>query len=389
MINIQEKAQCNGCRVCGDICPANAISFKADILDGFAYPVVDATRCVDCHLCEIKCAQAQEYLHVNRLEPEVYAAWSNDDEKRLLCTSGGMFWELAKWIVENGGAVIACRYTDDYRGAYHDIATSLEDLIPLCGSKHVQSDTTGIFSRTKSALNSFPYVLFVGSPCQVAALYLFLGNEPENLYTADFICNSINSPKAQAKYIDQLASDYGSKVVFSRAKDKRFGWNNFGSSARFENGQEYYASRDEDLRVVGYHKGHLFVRSSCYECKYKRIPRNADVTLADFWGIKPDERNPKMEEGTSLVMINSQKGKDFFDKVSTHIGFYKKDFESALAGNPAILKSAQASGRSEAAFAALATENFRTVVNKYYLKDSLITRIKKYVKKIIREGLNI
>ena len=87
---------------------------------------------------------------------------------------------------------------DDYRGAYHCVAENMKQLLPLCGSKHVQSNTVGIYRKTKELLTSGRTVMFVGMPCQVAALLGFLGKEYDNLLAADFICNSINSPKAQA-----------------------------------------------------------------------------------------------------------------------------------------------------------------------------------------------
>ena len=320
-----EQKDCNGCSVCGELCPSKAISFHDDVLNGFWYPEVDAEKCIQCGLCIKRCPQNNPFRRKNIMpEAEVFAAWSNDDDIRLLCTSGGIFYELARQVINEGGVVIACSYTDDFRGAYHKAAFTEDEIIPLCGSKHVQSRTEGIYSKVKEYLNEYPLVMFAGAPCQTAGLYSFLNAEPENLITVDFICNSINSPKAQAKYIDYLEDEYGSKLVYARSKDKRYGWNNFGSSAKFENGTEYYASRNEDARVIGYHHGHLFIRTSCLDCKYKVLPRNADITLADFWGIEPDTRNPKLELGTSAVMCNSEKGAAFFESLSERVGCYSK-----------------------------------------------------------------
>ena len=44
------KSSCTGCKMCGDVCPKHCISFKEDI-EGFFYPTVDESRCVDCGLC--------------------------------------------------------------------------------------------------------------------------------------------------------------------------------------------------------------------------------------------------------------------------------------------------------------------------------------------------
>jgi len=56
-------------------------------------------------------------------------------------------------------------------------------------------------------------------------------------------------------------------------------------------------------------------RYSCYECPFARIPRQGDITLADYWGIK--EFFPKMDRthGVSLLLLNTQRGEIVFDKV--------------------------------------------------------------------------
>lgn len=380
MVDKFEKDKCNGCAVCGDLCPQKAISFEADKLTGFRCPKVDYNKCIHCGLCTKKCPQNTPFRRKNMPEAEVYAAWSLDDKIRMLCTSGGLFYELAFSVIEYGGAVVACSYTDDFKGSYHCVAVTKEQLISQCGSKHVQSDTVGIYQETRQLLEKYPKVMFVGTPCQVAALYQFLGKEPENLLTVDFICNSINSPKAQSHYIAYLEEIYGAKVVTSRAKDKRYGWNHFGSSARFENGKEYYADRSKDARVVGYHNGALFIRSSCLNCQYKILPRNADITLGDFWGIETDDRNPKLEMGTSAVLTNSVKGDSAFKSISSRIGYYQKTIEDVLKGNRALLYSAAANGNGEKAFAELETQRFDKVVNKYKTKRSFARRILSKIK---------
>ena len=56
MIDLKRKENCTGCKACGDICPKGAISFQTD-KEGFWYPEVDPSKCVDCHLCEKVCAR--------------------------------------------------------------------------------------------------------------------------------------------------------------------------------------------------------------------------------------------------------------------------------------------------------------------------------------------
>lgn len=380
------KKDCNGCAVCGDICPAGAIYFREDMLTGFWYPALDREKCIECGECEAKCPQKNPVERKVRSEPEVKAAWSKRDEVRLMCSSGGIFYEIASSVIAQKGAVIACSYTEDFRGAFHKTAVNQEELLPLCGSKYVQSDTVGIYKKTKELLESYPLVLFVGAPCQIAALYRFFegGGELEKLLTVDFICNSVNSPKSQAKYIDYLEEAYGSKLVYARAKDKRNGWTNFGSSARFANGKEYYAGVESDAREVAYHDGHLFIRESCQCCQYKKLPRNADITLGDFWGIERDARNPGMELGTSAVMANSEKGVRFMEQLKPAIEYYEKTLEDVLRGNPALVQSMKADRNSYKAFKALDSMRFDYVVDRYRGRNGRKQRMLRRVKKIVK-----
>ena len=54
-------------------------------------------------------------------------------------------------------------------------------------------------------------------------------------------------------------------------------------------------------------------------CSFKGIGRQADISLADFWGVQ--EILPEMldDKGTSLVLIHSTKGQALFDAVKKNM----------------------------------------------------------------------
>ena len=58
----------------------------------------------------------------------------------------------------------------------------------------------------------------------------------------------------------------------------------------------------------------VILRPSCYNCKAKGGRSGSDLTIADFWGI--DQLNPDLDDdcGTSLVLINSEKGVIYFNQ---------------------------------------------------------------------------
>lgn len=95
MIQITDKTLCCGCNACGDICPYNAISYRADE-EGFWYPVVDEALCVNCNLCEKVCPVIHKNEKIIRYtEPLVYAAYSKNKDIRIDSTSGGIHSELS------------------------------------------------------------------------------------------------------------------------------------------------------------------------------------------------------------------------------------------------------------------------------------------------------
>ena len=315
MIEIKDKKNCTGCYACYSICPKNAITLEEDN-EGFKYPKIDRKKCINCGLCDKVCPVLnKKNIEENRSkEPSVMAAWNKDTDTRLDSTSGGIFSEIASKIFTQGGYVCGAIYDENFMVKH--IVTNDIDLLPkLRSSKYLQSDIEDCFKQIKKLLNNNEKVLICGSPCQIAGLYNFLGKDYENLLTCDFICRGMNSPKIFKMYIKSLEKKYKTKIKSIKFKNKIHGWHNFSTKIDFENGKTYIGGRYFDSYMVGYLRYNAFVRPSCYECKFKDLPRKSDITLADFWGI--EKINPRLDnnQGTSLVLLNSEKGKEFFKKL--------------------------------------------------------------------------
>ena len=75
-------------------------------------------------------------------------------------------------------------------------------------------------------------------------------------------------------------------------------------------------------------------RHSCGVCHYTNLQRPSDITLADFWGW---ERNvPGMnddDKGISLVLLNTKKGEELFEKVCQRIEIREVDINNCLQPN--------------------------------------------------------
>lgn len=333
MIQITDKTQCCGCNACGDVCTHSAITFKTDI-EGFWYPVVDKEKCVDCGLCEQVCPIINvDKLKKNDLpESECYAAEHKNLEVVFDSTSGGLFSALADIMYRDKGYVGGAVFNDDF-SVRHFISNDKSDLPRLRSSKYLQSNLEGFYSEVKKLLKAGEKVLVCGTPCQMAALRAFLGKDYENLIIADFICLGINSPKVWRKYLDSFEERYGHKVIYCKAQSKEYGWRNLTQKVILDNGKEYYETSSQSNFTKGYLRTHVYARPSCYDCKFKGYPRMADITLADFWGVEKVDKSLDKNLGTSLVMVNSEKGKAFFERVKARINYHPVPFSSIESGN--------------------------------------------------------
>lgn len=242
--------------------------------------------------------------------PETYAVWSKDQDIRYCSTSGGAFTEFAKAIIADGGLVAGARYNDENL-VEHDLIDSYEGIEKLRQSKYMSSSMGDIYKRVKTELDSGRLVGFCGSPCQVAGLYSFLGKEYENLFTMDFICRGMNSPKAFKAWLSEIEQREGCKVTKVWFKYKEGGWKTSPRRTRldFENGSYKIYKGEKNLYMHGYLTSNLYIRPCCGDCRFKGVPRKSDVTFADFWGIDKELDDDK---GTSMLLVNSEKGKKIF-----------------------------------------------------------------------------
>ena len=391
MINITDKTKCCGCCACVDVCTHKAITLQEDI-EGFWYPTVDKDKCVECGLCEKVCPE----LNIADLKKNDYpkpaktiAAIHRNMRIRWDSTSGGAFTALADAMYRQGGYVSGAIYNDDF-SVRNFISNNPEDLVKIRSSKYLQSKAEGVYAEIRSLLRKGEKVLACGTPCQMAALRSFLRKDYENLIIVDFICRGVNSPKVYRKYLDSLERKYGGKVVYVKAKNKELGWRNLTRKVVFDNGEVYYGVKMEDDFRRGYHTN-VFCRPSCYTCQYKGFPRIADITIADFWGIEKVDKNLDNNIGTSMILLNSQKGEKYFELVKEDLEYKEAKFESILAGNGALTSPLSAPKiNREQFFNDLDVENFEWVTEKYFpLKKASKVSAKQKIKEKIKILRNV
>lgn len=338
---ITEMQNCTGCAACENICPKNAISMKLNE-EGFLYPAIDADLCINCNMCNKVCPVQQniEKPHYQK----AYAAWSSDDIILSRSSSGGVFSILANYILEQNGIVCGAAY-DERNCPHHIFIDKKEDLPQLCGSKYVQSYIGDAYIKTKNFLKQGKNLLFAGTPCQIAALKLFLSKNYDNLITIDVACHGVPSPEIWKKYL----SEQGQNITNVNFRDKSTGWHKFGFSY-VNNGKKYFQKAVDNLFFKGFIKN-LYLRKSCSDCRFANMYRPADFTLADFWGIQKYSKKLTNFMGTSLLITNNEKAENLLQKVKDKFSVLKEvPLQMAVKKNKVLYKSLQAHSQRNSFF---------------------------------------
>lgn len=324
---------CCGCGTCAAVCPTGAITMEYDG-EGFRYPNVDNRRCVACHRCESVCPAAEPPRE--GALPRALAAQNREEAQRRESSSGGVFTALALDTLKAGGIVCAAAYTDDFT-VRHTLAETAEAVAAQRGAKYAQSEAEHCFPAIREALDAGRPVLFVGTPCQTAALAAFLGDNREKLLLVDMVCHGVPSPGVWRSYLQwrRQGDAGGANICYVNLRDKSTGWSRYRYSVRirYENGREYTAPQGEDPFLRGF-VGNLYLRPSCESCPFRDTRRRADLTLGDYWGIW--EQNPAMDDdrGTSLVLLHTPRGEAAWERIAPGFRWAEAAYPQAVARNP-------------------------------------------------------
>lgn len=328
-----EKEKCTGCSACFNICPRNAIYMKEDN-EGFLYPEIDKELCIQCGKCYKVCPAINNSVKHNT--PSTSYSISASDGIRKNSSSGGAFVLIAEEILKMGGYVSGAAYNEKFE-VEHIIIDNIEDLPRLQGSKYVQSDLQNIFSQIKNILESNKYVLFSGTPCQVAGLNNFLQNKYEKLYTVDLVCHGVPSPKVFRKYLqEEIPKDENIQRINFR--DKMNGWD-YSNVLKIQTDKNIYVLNYDQSSYYDAFMKNLTERKVCSDCKYSTENRVGDFTIGDFWGI--NKTCPKLNDGKglSIVLANSEKAFKLLKKTENRcVVFSEVPFKKAKLGNQVFSK---------------------------------------------------
>ncbi len=378
MIKLAEKEKCCGCGACYSICPVSCINMKYD-KEGFLYPVIDTKKCIECSSCINVCPSLTDSASGDNNEaeyPKAYAAYNYDKDMRLNSSSGGIFMLIADYILKKGGIVFGAAFNQDMH-VVHTAADNPNDVLRFRSSKYVQSDVSNSFIDAEKYLDEGRWVLYTGTPCQIAGLKSYLKKDYDKLICQDIICHGVPSPGIWQTYMNYLSRKTSKAITGVSFRSKKESWKNYHISIKFHNGKIYDKPHKSDAYMRLFLKN-IILRPSCYSCLYKGVKRTADITLADFWGI--DKILPEMDDdtGTSLIYIHSKKGLMIWEAIKQNVNYQKTDAKSAAKYNPSILYSASRPIVRKSFFARVTDKNISflaAVYNCITLLERIIRRL--------------
>lgn len=326
MISLADKQNCTGCMACLQVCPVKCISVREDDI-GDLYPYIDRDICVECGSCMKVCPE----ISINRKDcfkksDQVYAVWSLNTNNRSASASGGAAAEFYESALNQGYWICGVKYEEQYH-VRHSLTKDPKEISAFRQSKYVYSEIEDIYGQIKELLRKKEKVLFISLPCKVAGLYSFLGDKlTGNLLTVDIVCHG-TPPYAQLKeHIKKVAILNSEKLIFRKE-------NEFLFEVTDNNKIVYSKIGRQDNYLAAFLDG-LNYRPSCYNCSYARPERISDITIGDFWGLGSETPwNHPYTGSISAVLINTEKGRKFWDECRERFFSEERSVEEAVKGN--------------------------------------------------------
>lgn len=361
-ITVCKKNDCTGCAACIDICPKNAIKI-VDSLTAYN-AVIDNQTCIKCGACHKVC---QNNDSLEAVYPILWKqGWALDINVRNHSSSGGVAQALELAFVKSKGVVCSCLFEN---GKFiFSFSKSEDDVKKFTGSKYVKSSPEGVYKKIKAFLQSGQKVLFVGLPCQVAAVKKYVGSKnANNLYTVDLICHGTPSPQILEIFLRQYDIDINTLANIQFRENNKF---------QLKENMKHIGTKGVLDKYSMAFLNSICYTENCYKCKYAKIERVSDITLGDSWGN--DLESNEQAKGVSLILSQSSKGSELLNKANLKL--VDVDLNNAVAHNHQLqYPSVMPNKRTEFFTDIKNGKKFNTVVRKCYPKQSM----KQFVKSIL------
>lgn len=349
---------CKECGACQAICPVEAIKLNKNNF-GFMEPVVDKEKCISCHLCDKICYQTRNIF--NTTDNQVcYAARAENLEYSSTSRSGGGYRMLSDYMIKQYNAVI---YGASLNGTevIHERIVDADKLINLSGSKYVWSEHITCLKSVETDLKEGKHVVFSGLPCQVAALISYLkakSTSTQNLLTCDIVCHGCPSNKLYKDYLIYQEKKHKTRIESIDFRNKRdFGWKTHIETLYTKKGMIH---SDVWVRIF---YSHLGLRNSCFDCEYKRKERVGDISLGDCWNIEKTDSIFNDDKGTSLILVNTDKGNRIMEEIKHFFILKNIDIHNYM--QPALRQSVEKPSRYDEFWKSYVLNGFEYVLKEF------------------------
>lgn len=354
-----DPTQCCACGACRQICPKNCITMEEK--DGFLRPKIHEHACIDCGLCGNVC----QYVQLPSRPDAPLAAWAayhTDEQIHSHSTSGGMFPALAQYTLRQGGVVFGAGWNEDLTVSIQP-GERWEACRNFSQSKYVFSDTGDTYTQVKDLLKAGRRVLYTGTPCQVAGLRRFLGQDYENLLTMDVICHGFPSRKAFRAWLREQEHS-GGKVCRVTFRSKSEEDTVVRLQTEFADGRV----QEEPFFPSSYANvffSHVALQPACNHCLHTNLQRVSDITVGDFWGAKTEQPDAYHPRGTSAVIVNTEKGAAALDAIRSELHCVPTSTQKLAAHNPPLRTQAGYNPLSRSFLKALDKMSFSKAHQRY------------------------
>lgn len=370
MPTVCEKDMCAGCYACVSACTKSAITIKDEVTKYNAY--IDLSKCVRCDKCKNVCPNNN---HIQLREAiEIKQGWINSGFRES-AASGGIATALSEQFIINGGWVCGCIFKEGkFRFA---ITNRREDLFLFQGSKYIKSNPLDIYKEIEKKISNKEKVLFIGLPCQCAAIKNLIGEKGTLLYTVDLICHGTPSPKLLSSFLRDK------KIDIDKVQDIKFRSNN---KFCLQVDNKLFQKKGIMDRYTMAYLNKVMYTDNCYKCRYASTLRGTDITLGDSWGNNLDITERK--NGVSLIFVQTQKGQDLLDTISESATLLKVDSKKAIDNNEQLRKPCECPSERDDFFREIINGNsFSNTVYKMYKKQCFQEEIEGTIKILIKDLL--
>lgn len=362
---------CTACGACLASCPTASIAMSEDS-EGFMRPYISESTCIGCQKCLKVCPilNHKQATVDDIVLPRTYAAVHKDSSILKKSSSGGAFTAIAEYVLNQGGIVCGAVYDEKFR-VTHTITDTFDGLQAMRGSKYAPGHAYTVYKSIAEHLKNNCYVLFTGLPCQIVGLKSYLGSLASSPYliTCDIICHGMVSDFLYRSFLSYLSSEQKNAAISSinfRQKTSQ------GTVLRVT-----YSNRvvkDIPHEKNFYYKMMLSdtcLRHSCYNCIAKDLPRQADFTIGDFWGIKTPLMPLDKAAGISVLFAHNLRAQQIISNLTDTLNLIPTSFSTAVYENISFWVSPIKDNSRSRFIDYLLKHGYKHTVRRYYKYPNL------------------